>query len=53
MARYADSTPTPDQQRATQVAAPQPTAAEHASHAAVNAEQVRLLRAYLTGGKPC
>ena len=53
MARYADSTPTPDQQRATQVAAPQPTAAEQDRHAAANAEQVRLLRAHLTGGNPC
>ncbi|GGB71599.1 hypothetical protein [Deinococcus soli (ex Cha et al. 2016)] len=53
MARYADSTPTPDQQRAAQPTTPQPTAAEHDRHAAANAEQVRLLRAHLTGGNPC
>lgn len=46
MARFNDSTPTPAQQRAAQ-------AAEQARHAAANAEQVRLLRAHLTGGKPC
>lgn len=53
MARFNDSTPTPDQQRAARPAAPEISAAEHDRHAAANAEQVRLLRAHLTGGKPC
>lgn len=53
MARFNDSTLTPDQQRAAQPTAQHPTAAEHDRHAAANAEQVRLLRAHLTGRKPC
>ncbi len=53
MARFNDSTPTPDEQQPTQPVAPQPTPTEQDRHAAANAEQVRLLRAHLTGGKPC
>lgn len=53
MARFNDSTPTPDEQQPTPPVAPQPTPTEQDRHAAANAEQVRLLRAHLTGGKPC
>ncbi|WP_268243880.1 hypothetical protein [Deinococcus sedimenti] len=42
MARYCEPTPTP---------APAPKAEDR--HAAANAEQVRILRAHLAGGKPC
>lgn len=53
MARFNDSTPTPDQQQPTSPVTPQPTPTEQDRHAAANAEQVRLLRAHLTGGNPC